>query len=239
MSALPPVRVVIPWRPAPTRLDAFDRVVSWYRAALPGVTVETVDTGDTPFVLAACRNRAMSQAAPGEVVVVGDADTLPEAAPLREAIAAAASSPLVHLPYDEYRWLGRSGSADYAAGIPLADCTVEQYVDGACSGVYVATPEAWKSHGGQDEGFRGWGFEDAAWYLAHVTLLGSPPRRHHGRVYALHHAGEVRAGADYDANAARMEQYRAAAGDPALMAALVGLRPAPAAQPAEAADRVS
>ncbi|MFJ6653752.1 hypothetical protein ACIQLJ_13260 [Microbacterium sp. NPDC091313] len=221
-AQLPPARIVIPWRPAPSRLDAFDRVIAWYRENLPSLPIETIDTGDVPFVLAACRNAAMRAADPHEVVVVGDADTIPELDPLIEAIRAAATSPYVHLPYDEYRWLGRTGSAQYAAGVALQDCIVEQYVDGACSGVYVATPRAWESHGGQDEGFRGWGFEDAAWLLAHSTLLGAPPRRHRGRVYALHHIGEVRAGAAYDANAARMQSYRSAAGDPSAMARLVG-----------------
>jgi len=94
-------------------------------------------------------------------------------------------------------------------------------VIGACSGVYVTTPRTWARHGGQDERFRGWGFEDAAWYLAHGALLGQPPVRHEGRVYALHHAAEVRAGAHYDANAALMERYRAAEGDPVAMAQLV------------------
>lgn len=218
---VPAVRIVIPWRPAPSRLDAFDRVVAWYQQNLPGVPILTIDTGDDPFVLAACRNAAMRDAAIDEVVVIGDADTIPEREPLLAAIRAAATSDLVHLPYDEYRWLGRTGSADYAAGVPLERCTVEQFVDGACSGIYVATPRTWAAHGGQDEGFRGWGFEDAAWYLAHSTLLGAPPRRHRGRVYALHHVGEVRAGTAYDANAARMERYRDAAHDPDRMAALV------------------
>lgn len=218
---LPATRIVIPWRPAPSRLDAFERVVSWYRAALPEVPLHTVDTDDTPFVLAACRNAAMRAAADDEVVVIGDADTIPEREPLVAAIRAAVTSPFVQLPYDEYRWLGASGSAEYGAGVALEDCTVEQYVEGACSGVYVATPRVWSAHGGQDEGFRGWGFEDAAWYLAHTTLLGSAPARHRGRVYALHHVGEVRAGAAYDANAERMQRYRDAAGDRAAMAALV------------------
>ena len=164
---------------------------------------------------------AMRDAAVDEVVVIGDADTIPEREPLLAAIRAAATSNLVHLPYDEYRWLGRTGSADHAAGTALEHCTFEQLVDGACSGIYVATPRTWAAHGGQDEGFRGWGFEDAAWYLAHTTLLGAPPRRHRGRVYALHHVGEARSGAAYDANAARMERYRDAAGDPERMAALV------------------
>lgn len=225
LAEFPPrARVVIPWRAAPSRMDAFARVVDWYRTNLPEAPVETVDTGDVPFVLAACRNAAMRSAGPDEVVVIGDADTIPERGPLVAAIHAAATSDVVHLPYDEYRWLGRSGSADHAAGIPLEHCAVEQFVDSACSGVYVATRRVWESHGGQDEAFRGWGFEDAAWLLAHTTLLGAPPQRHRGRVYALHHVGETRAGEAYEANAARMERYRAADGDPRAMAELVALQ---------------
>ncbi|MGW2091445.1 hypothetical protein [Promicromonospora sukumoe] len=216
-----PAVVVLPWRPAPSRVPAFERVLAWYAEQLPELRVTTVDTDDEPFVLAACRNRAMRDAPEGTVVVVGDADTLPEPEPLRAAIAAAAGSTRVHLPYDEYRWLGPDGSAQFDAGVPLPECSFELVI-GACSGVYVATPRTWAAHGGQDENFRGWGFEDAAWFLAHAALLGGEPVRHPGRVYALHHVGEVRAGTQYEANAARMERYRAAAGDPAAMSQLVG-----------------
>jgi hypothetical protein len=220
--------VVLPWRPAPSRIPAYERVRDWYAVQLPELEVTTIDTDDQPFVLAACRNKAMRDAADDTVVVIGDADTLPEPAPLRAAIEAARYSDRVHLPYDEYRWLGRPGSAQFDAGVPLVDCEYE-LVLGACSGVYVATPRTWAAHGGQDENFRGWGFEDAAWFLAHETLLGGPPVRHSGRVYALHHTGEVRAGAQYDLNAARMERYRQAAGDPTAMAQLVAEVPVSAA----------
>lgn len=215
-----PAKIVIPWRPAPSRIDAFERVQRWYRDAFPTVPVETVDTDDEVFVLAACRNRAMRSAGLDEVVVLSDADTLPEVDALTAAVAAAAAGDRVHLPYDEYRWLGREGSAQYAAGRSLAECDHELVI-GACSGVYVSTPRAWFAHGGQDERFRGWGFEDAAWNLAHQTLMQAPPQRHRGRVYALHHVGEVRSGPRYDANAARMELYRAAAGDADAMSRLV------------------
>lgn len=220
-TLVPPARIAIPWRPQPSRIDAFERVVAWYRTNLPGVPLTTVDTDDEVFVLAACRNAAMREAAPDEVVVIGDADTIPERGPLLEAIRAAAVSDRVHLPYDEYRWLGRTGTADVAAGVPLDECRVEQFVQTACSGVYVATPRVWESHGGQDEGFRGWGFEDAAWFEAHRTLVGAPPQRHMGRVYALHHVAAERAGERYEANVARMERYRAAAGDRDAMRLLV------------------
>ena len=75
----------------------------------------------------------------------------------------------VQLPYTAYHWLGPEGSAQFAEGSAPQDCTYE-LVHRACSGVYVTTRRTWEAHGGQDERFRGWGFEDAAWYLAHETL---------------------------------------------------------------------
>ncbi|GAA1058636.1 hypothetical protein [Agromyces bracchium] len=213
--------VVIPWRPALSRIPAFDRVLAWYRAELPEFRIETIDSDDEVFVLARTRNLAVARLAePDDVVVINDADTLPEAATLREAIAAARTSGRVHLPYTTYRWLGPEGTAELAAGVPSAGCS-HVLVHGACSGVYVTTARTWAAHGGQDERFRGWGFEDSAWRLAHETLLGAPPQRHEGTVYALSHEPEVRAGAQYDRNAALMARYRDASGDVDAMTALV------------------
>ncbi|MGR0320649.1 hypothetical protein [Agromyces sp. ZXT2-3] len=213
--------VVIPWRPAPSRIPAFERVLAWYRAELPEFRVETIDSDDDVFVLARTRNLAVARLAdPGDVVVINDADTLPEAGPMRDAIAAAPRSGRVHLPYTTYRWLGPEGTAELEAGSAAADCS-HVLVHGACSGVYVTTGRTWAAHGGQDERFRGWGFEDSAWRLAHEAILGVPPQRHEGTVYALSHVPETRAGDQYDRNAALMERYREAAGDLDEMAALV------------------
>jgi hypothetical protein len=217
------VTIVIPWRPQPSRLFAFDRVVQWYRETLGDVPIEIVDSGDEIFNLARCRNLGVARILdPHDVVVIGDADTIPEREALLEAIAGARTSRRVHLPYSEYRWLGAAGTAEFAAGRPLDRCTHE-VVHGACSGVYVTTPATWRSHGGQDERFRGWGFEDAAWHVAHETLLGEPPRRHSGRVYALHHEGQPREGEQYDANAALMERYRSASSAPEHMRDLLAI----------------
>lgn len=212
--------VVVPWRPAESRVPAFEFVMDWYARHLPEFRVRTVDTHDDVFVLAACRNRGIAASDPDDVVVVNDADTLPEPDALREAVSAARTSGLVHLPYTQYRWLGRTGDAQLRSGTAPEQCEHELVI-GACSGVYVTTPRTWARHGGQDERFRGWGFEDAAWYLAHRALLGGPPVRHEGRVYALHHVAEVRAGARYEANAALMQRYRAAEADPVAMSQLV------------------
>jgi len=215
------VKVIIPWRPQPSRLAAFDATSAWYLENLPGAEIVTVDSGETPFNLARCRNVGIAAVAdPDEVVVVGDADTIPSLAPLLTAIAAAASSGLVHLPYTRYQWLGAAGTAAFFAGAAL-DAVEATLVVGACSGVYVTTRSTWESHGGQDERFRGWGFEDSAWFVAHSTLLGSQPRRHEGDVYALHHETQLREGEQYEANAALRERYRDAEVSAEAMRALV------------------
>lgn len=232
--------VVIPWRPQPSRLAAFDEVHAWYTENLPEAEIVTVDSGDEPFNLARCRNVGVAQAAgvgpagtgttdggrtSSDVVVIADADTLPQREPLRAAIEAARTSGRVHLPYTEYHWLGRDGTAQFRDGHPLEQCDFE-LVRGACSGVYVTTPETWSAHGGQDERFRGWGFEDAAWFVAHQALFGEPPRRHDGMVFALHHEAQLREGPQYDANAALMQQYRDASTSEDAMREFVSSRPA-------------
>ncbi len=212
--------VFVPWRPQPSRVPQFERLIAWYAAEVPELEVRTVDTDDVPFNLAACRNRAFEGLDDTDVVVLNDADTLPERGPLLDAVGAAASDRFVHLPYTEYRWLGATGSRQYGDGTPLASCDFE-LVKGACSGVYVSSARTWRDHGGQDERFRGWGYEDAAWFVAHSTLLESPPVRHEGKVFALHHVAEVRAGAHFDANAALMERYRDASTSIEAMRALI------------------
>ena len=213
--------VLIPWRPQPSRLAAFDAVVAWYREHLGDVDIRTIDSLDPVFNLAQCRNLGVASIAdPDHVVVINDADTLPQLEPLLEAVEHAATSGRVHLPYTQYNWLGAAGTDQFRDGMPLDDCDFD-LVRGACSGVYVTTPATWWGHGGQDESFRGWGFEDAAWYLAHGTLLGEVPRRHDGTVFALHHTAAAREGELYDSNADRMQQYRQAENDPRAMAQLV------------------
>ena len=219
-----PVSVILPWRPAPSRIDAFERVTAWYARMLPEFRVSTIDSPDPVFNLALCRNLAVASLdEPDDVVVLGDADTLPEPDALRAAVVGARTSGLVHLPYTAYHWLGPDGSAQFAAGVAPEDCDFD-LINGACSGVYVTTRRTWERHGGQDPRFRGWGYEDAAWNLAHTTMLGAAPQRHLGRVYALHHHAETRAGTQYEANAALMERYRAASGDTAAMTSIISER---------------
>lgn len=215
------VTVIIPWRATPSRESAFAFVTEWYHRELPDARLLTIDSDDELFNLARCRNLGVGEIDdPDDVVVISDADTFPEPESLHAAIAGAATSGLVHLPYTEYHWLGAQGTTELLAGTPPEECRFELVV-GACSGVYVTTPRTWWAHGGQDERFRGWGFEDAAWYIAHGTLLGAPPQRHPGRVFAMHHATQLREGPQYELNAALADRYRIASGSPEAMRQLI------------------
>jgi predicted glycosyltransferase involved in capsule biosynthesis len=193
-----------------------------YLELLPDATIVDVDTDHEPFCLAACRNQAVRIAEAGgyDVVVLADADTLPEREPLLAAIEAAAGDTRVHLPYNQYRSLREDGTRQYLTGTPLERCN-HLVVDGACSGVYVTTPATWWAHGGQDERFLGWGGEDAAWYAAHKAILGAEPIRHTGRVFALHHHSQVKEGGQYTANFALVYRYLQAEQNPEAMRTLI------------------
>ena len=216
------VLVAIPWRPQPDREDAYDLTTARYRELLPKALIVNVDTRHEPFCLAACRNEGVrtAEALGCDVVILADADTLPEREPLLAAIEGAQTSGLVHLPYTQYRSLRLNGTKQYCAGVALNHCS-HLVVPGACSGVLVTSPATWRSLGGQDERFRGWGMEDVAFLIAHRTLLRSGFPRHDGNVYALHHDSAAKAGPQYDANVALYQRYLDAAGNPIALRALI------------------
>ena len=207
------VFVAIPWRPQPDRVYAHDLTVQRYAELLPDARILSLDTIHDTFCLAACRNMGVRLAEEDgyDVVVLGDADTLPERAPLLAAIEGAQTSGLVHLPYTEYRSLGATGTGQHRAGTPLEDCD-HVTIPFATSGVYVTTPATWWACGGQDERYRGWGPEDFSWLIAHRALLGQDPVRHDGRVYALGHDSPPKTGPAYD-NAVKLYQRYLEAGD--------------------------
>lgn len=219
--------VVIPWRATPDRLDARDLASQAWQAM--GFQELLVDSGHERFNLAASRNLGVriaedrhGQDAP---VVVADADTFGEPEPITAAIDAARHTVAVHLPYTEYRSLGRIGISLIRSDTPPSECP-GLTVPGACSGIFVASPSSWWRIGGMDERFTVWSPEDWSFRLAHETLVGLMPR-HEGRAYALGHAdppGKA-AGPEYDACVELYQRYVDAHHQPTSMLALVNLWP--------------
>lgn len=210
---------MIAWRAVPSRLSNLATVVAWYEANL-GVTPVTVDSKPgEPFNLAQARNRCVEQA-PARVVVLSDADVIPERRPLLAAIAAARTSNRAQLPYTLYRPLTERGTNAVANGVPITAAEYALQMRGAVSGVQVTRADIWHSHGGQDERFRGWGFEDTAWWNAHRTLLGEPIRQR-GVAVSLFHESWTRDPVQYEASGALMFAYQQADGKPEQMRALI------------------
>ena len=167
--------VAMIWRPQPSRERAFMIASSFW--ATQG-DVMFFDSGHDVFNRAASRNAAVRWAETNRVdrLVITDADTICEEQAVEAALEAADGS-AVRLPYDRCRVFDRN------------DAVVGEFTF-TCGGVYVTTPEAWWTVGGQDERFTKWAPEDMAFNLAHETLVG-PMGRHAGVLASLHHAPDT------------------------------------------------
>lgn len=214
---------VIPWRPgSPERNAHHEYVRAHLRFLLPHAEHLDVDSGHTPFSRAGSRNEGMRQAAAAgaDIVVLCDADTLPEAEPLHTAIEEAADG-VLHLPYSWYRGLSRDGTAAYLTGTPAADCAVDLAHEWATGGVLVIQPHAWWAIGGMDERMIGWGFEDAAARICADTLLGQTVR-HQGTITHLWHPQESGLGSPrHVANGQLCQRYVDATGKPGELRQLI------------------
>ena len=215
------VTVIVPWRGTdPARLRAHEHVTTRLREMLPDADhTEADDRSRELFSRAGSRNLGVAQAVDADVVVVCDADTIPQREPLLAAIRAAHNDGVLHTPYTRFRGLTEAGTAAYLAGRPADECDAELDWLWSFGGVFVIRPAAWFDAGGMDERFHGWGAEDLAFSRAAETLLG-PTRRHPGIITHLWHPTSPPA----DATWALADRYARATGDPAATRALIAER---------------
>jgi hypothetical protein len=221
------VAVVVPWRNTdPHRVRAYEHVTGHLQTLLPdAIHLPAVDDrSHETFSRAASRNLGVffAEQAGADVVVLCDADTIPERAPLLAAIEQARKDGRLHMPFDRFRGLTQHGTDDYIAGRPAAGCEAELDWRGSVGGVFVIRPDAWWTAGGMDERFQAWGGEDLAFHRAANTLLG-PTQTHAGTIIHLWHPPSQRDGTpENDAVWALAERYAASEGDPDAMRALIG-----------------
>lgn len=227
------VAVVIPWRGGlPDRERHHETVRAHLRTLLPDAWHIDADSGDQPFSRAGSRNRGvrLSEDVGADVVVLCDADTLPEPGPLLAAIEAAGDGRL-HLPYTRFRGFSQAGTATYLKGVNPEWCEIELATDWSTGGVLVTTPAAWWRAGGMDERYVGYGYEDEAFKAAADTLLGSTVR-HAGTIWHLWHTQQTGVGSpEHTGNGQLAERYRAASGNPEAMRALAAECTQPAGRP--------
>lgn len=216
------VTVAVPFRPGMLDREIHaDYVAARLREMVPDADHLVVDV-DGEFSRARVRNEAVRRAESG-VVVLCDADTLPEKQPLLNAIAGAAQDGRLHLPYTRYRALSPEGTlAVYARGVDPLDAPVTEESRRPIGGVWVISTDAWWAAGGMDENFVGWGFEDDSFFTAANILLGETVR-HEGAISHLHHTPAANLqSAGYRRNRQRYQQYVRARRSPTMMRRLVG-----------------
>lgn len=184
--------IVIPWRDTGTHRSAACLLVcEALRAVLPGTPLLLADSGHTPFNRAASRNLGAAKADPNEVLVVSDADVIPEehwypAAQPLAAIVDAARDGNLHYPFTTCRYLSQEATADVLRGKPPDGTNLEFEIPAAQGGLMVMLAGAWHTAGGMDERFTGWGYEDNDWHTRVSRTIG-PPAHHPGVLWHLWH----------------------------------------------------
>lgn len=202
------IGIVIPWREQPSRIPPFKAVVKWYEENLPEAKIYLPNHPGPVWLPSHTRNDGvrMAQEDGCDVIVMNDADTIPQIEPLRVAIDAAHKDNKIHIPYTDYRMLGSNGTKQFLTnGVDLERCFHRSYRE-ACSGTNVFTPETWWSLGGNDEKFKQWGYEDTAILYVHQVVTGSDFIRHKGVTFSLGHDLQPR-GATLQKNKSLYEHY--------------------------------
>lgn len=200
--------VCIPWRPAPGREAPFERVTRFWEHH--GFTVVTGDSSGESFSLCEARNNAVRASDDAPVVIVADADTIPDIGSVFEAVRTVQAGEVVW-PFERYRHIPPDavGESDLHAVRP------DQEYRGSLGGLFVCLRETYWDFGGMDERFHPrWGYEDNAFHAVASTL--GTVRRLPGCIYSFNHEAD-RDMSEQNPNRHRNEIYQACLKRPEMM----------------------
>jgi hypothetical protein len=214
--------VLVPRRPKPWRNALWRNVRRQVEEELGWSIVEGA-SADGPFNRSAAVNQAAADAGAWDAAVILDADTVPDFDLVRQAVELAAGAGGLVLPHTEFRSLSRRATKAVLSGevepaqAPTRWTTRETKSSCLCLGRGL-----WQEVGGFDERFRGWGFEDAAFFAACSALAGVS--RLEGPVHHLWHprsAEKDTRSPQYQANRQLAARYKGARADCDAMRAIL------------------
>jgi hypothetical protein len=184
--------LVIPWREQPSRIKPLEAVLFWYKTNLADIEIFYSDRPGEFWNASASRNDGVKKAQEAycDVIIINDADTLPEIEPLLEAIEHCQKDGMIHNPYRKCKYFDIEMTEKFFAGSDIKLLKHTLYTE-ANGGIYVCTPETWWSVGGMDEKFIQWGGEDTALELAHTVIKGNKLIKHDGYIYCLGHVQQI------------------------------------------------
>lgn len=213
----------------PRRSDGGRRDELWAfcRARLeadhPDIEIWEGHHNDGPFNAARAFNSAAEAAGKWDVAVYLGADMLIDVAQVRAAVGHAAEHGF-SVAYSEYRYLGRAISdlildgytGDWSQG-------VEFTLTNSIGGCGAISWDLWRTIGGYDERFAGWGGEDVAFFHA-ASTFADDTLIVDGPIWHLWHPGQPSNNEHlpgYRQNMALMGRYGLATGDRDAMRALI------------------
>lgn len=169
----------------PSRIYAYGKTLEFLLDSYQWHQIATFDTSHPRFNRAAARNKAVRRFQDSDVIVLCDADSIPESAPLERAIKEAAVDGLIHYPFDTVHDITKN-STRLVGQRPLHCLKTIQTYGPSEGGCFVFNPNTWWQAGGMDERLTGWGFEDRVFLITNHTLVGKP-KIHTGNLYCLWH----------------------------------------------------
>ena len=209
--------ILIPWRGGdPARERNLKFVVDWYRPLGLPITLGDSTSG-IAFNRGQARNNAAAGAGDWDVALLADADTVAELDVVRTALHMARETGQLIIPHDDFYRLNRYGTIDligkrdFYQGHPsqvwklCAWPRVEQSM--MPSGALVISRSAFEAMGRYDEGFIGWGYEDAAFLQDAQRTIGVT--RLPGKLFHLWHPRDYGTLAGRRENEARLGSRRA------------------------------
>ena len=224
---MPPLDVLVPWRPSTQAREAALRLVESHLAVVfPDAAVRRCDDPAPQFNRGRALNAGMA-ATSAPVVVWADADLLVAADSLTTAVELAVDGAPLVVPFASLRGLSENATRQVVAGAdPWGPWTLDlDWTSRSTGGCNVLPRSTWEATGGFDGRFSGWGFEDAAFAAAVETLAGPISWLPGPAVHLWHPHDPTRHSGLYDLNAALCAQYNAAHGDVDAMRQLTGVTP--------------
>lgn len=203
--------VLVPRRIAdPHREVLWAYVRSWWeRSPWPVIEGYHVAT-EGPFNRSAALNRAATIAGDWDVAVIADGDTVVNHDQVAAAIQRAHETGRMVLAFDEWLSLDQDGTDRILRGYAGSWRPFVRWdKDNAVSSCLAVPRHLWNNLGGFDERFRGWGFEDRAFFLA--ARASSGVDRIPGAAWHLWHPRSNEKNpkhADYRANQILAARYR-------------------------------
>jgi len=203
--------IVVPWRPRPTRIQAFSLTVNRLMDQFPDSTIYYADKEEEIFNVSGSRNQGCLSAIKDDcdMLLVVDADTLLSKESVESAIIKAVENDCVCLPYTTYNRLYKQVSTSL---IDKEKSYEDLAVYGADSllehpgGAYVMSSSTFLLLNGWDQRFVGWGYEDDAFLEAHRVYLDKDIQRVEGYALSLFHMDRDQ---DYmEQNRQRFDYYK-------------------------------